>query len=437
MEMMEDEERRKDSHVDASSTAKTPNPNWTRFGGLHQPKTSAPKTSATKTSRLGTLREEDSTLTPTSTLSDTPTITNAINGGKPPRNASADMPPPPARAIITPEVWNDDGYFDEKITVENEREEAFCVYRAADIGIIPNGDGETVTTTTLVCLHGCPYSSLSWAPFVKEFRNKCKTQTKVEIYAIDLRHHGESISMRDSGSDFSLGRMVEDVAMILKHLFSQTEIDRKCVLIGHSMGASVASSLALREDIWTKDVNDKNKTSLAGLIVVDVVEGSALKALPMMSLQLLNRPTSFRTMRDAFRWCLGFGGSTKSVESARISFPSQLQQKSNGNSSSFSDSNSEREDASSPFTFRCDVVKTEPYWKEWYLGMSERFLSAKTSKALLLAGTDRLDTPLTIAQMQGKFQMVVFPNSGHAIQEDEPEKFAQVVQDFLARYVQN
>ena len=168
MEMMEDEERRKDSHVEASSTAKTPNPNWTRFGGLHQPKTSASKTSAIKTSRLGTLREEEST-----------SFTNAINGGKPPRNASADMPPPPARAIITPEVWNDDGYFDEKITVENEREEAFCVYRAADIGIIPDGDGKTVTTTTLVCLHGCPYSSLSWAPFVKEFRNKCKTQTKV------------------------------------------------------------------------------------------------------------------------------------------------------------------------------------------------------------------------------------------------------------------
>ncbi|CAL6312769.1 unnamed protein product [Bathycoccus prasinos] len=389
---MEDEERREDSHVYASSTAKTPNPNWTRFGGLHQP-----KTSATKTSRLGTLREEDSTLTPTSTLSDIPTITNAINGGKPPRNASADMPPPPARAIITPEVWNDDGYFDEKLQLKTNEKKHFASIALQILGLY----------------------------------------LMVEIYAIDLRHHGESISMRDGGSDFSLGRMVEDVAMILKHLFSQTEIDRKCVLIGHSMGASVASSLALREDMWTKNVNDKNEISLAGLIVVDVVEGSALKALPMMSLQLLNRPTSFRTMRDAFRWCLGFGGSTKSVESARISFPSQLHQKSNGNSSSFSDSNSEREDASSPFTFRCDVVKTEPYWKEWYLGMSERFLSAKTSKALLLAGTDRLDTPLTIAQMQGKFQMVVFPNSGHAIQEDEPEKFTQVVQDFLTRYVQN
>ena len=50
----------------------------------------------------------------------------------------------------------------------------------------------TVPTTMLVCLHGCPYSSLSWAPFVKELRTKRK-MTKFEIYAIDLRNHGESI----------------------------------------------------------------------------------------------------------------------------------------------------------------------------------------------------------------------------------------------------
>lgn len=37
---------------------------------------------------------------------------------------------------------------------------------------------------------------------------------------------------------------------------------------------------------------------------------------------------------------------------------------------------------------------------------------------LLLAGTDRLDKELTIAQMQGKFQLVLLPSCGHAIQED-------------------
>lgn len=37
---------------------------------------------------------------------------------------------------------------------------------------------------------------------------------------------------------------------------------------------------------------------------------------------------------------------------------------------------------------------------------------------LLLAGTDRLDTALTVGQMQGKFQLVVLPAVGHTIQED-------------------
>jgi hypothetical protein len=35
--------------------------------------------------------------------------------------------------------------------------------------------------------------------------------------------------------------------------------------------------------------------------------------------------------------------------------------------------------------------------------------------ASTLAGTDRLDKELMIGQMQGKFQMVVLPASGHCV----------------------
>ena len=35
---------------------------------------------------------------------------------------------------------------------------------------------------------------------------------------------------------------------------------------------------------------------------------------------------------------------------------------------------------------------------------------------------DRLDTPLTVGQMQGKFQLTVLPQAGHAIHEDQPLK---------------
>ena len=50
------------------------------------------------------------------------------------------------------------------------------------------------------------------------------------------------------------------------------------------------------------------------------------------------------------------------------------------------------------------------------------FLSCSVPKMLLLAGVDRLDKDLTVGQMQGKFQMQVLPQCGHAVHEDVPEK---------------
>jgi protein phosphatase methylesterase 1 len=71
---------------------------------------------------------------------------------------------------------------------------------------------------------------------------------------------------------------------------------------------------------------------------------------------------------------------------------------------------------------------------------------------LLLAGTDRLDKELMIGQMQGKpssylqipnfvpsnifigkYQLQVFPDAGHFIHEDMPEKTATVLVDFWKR----
>lgn len=51
----------------------------------------------------------------------------------------------------------------------------------------------------------------------------------------------------------------------------------------------------------------------------------------------------------------------------------------------------------------------------------------------MLAGTDRLDKELMIGQMQGKYQLVVFPDAGHFVQEDLPEKTAGVLVDFWKR----
>ena len=52
---------------------------------------------------------------------------------------------------------------------------------------------------------------------------------------------------------------------------------------------------------------------------------------------------------------------------------------------------------------------------------------------MLLAGTDRLDKDLMIGQMQGKFQLQVFPEAGHFVQEDLPGRTADVVIEFYKR----
>jgi protein phosphatase methylesterase 1 len=45
-----------------------------------------------------------------------------------------------------------------------------------------------------------------------------------------------------------------------------------------------------------------------------------------------------------------------------------------------------------------------------------------------------MDKELTIAQMQGKFKLVVFDQVGHVIHEDQPKKVAQSFHDFLAQF---
>lgn len=61
------------------------------------------------------------------------------------------------------------------------------------------------------------------------------------------------------------------------------------------------------------------------------------------------------------------------------------------------------------YVWRTDLSASAPYWRGWYEGMSELFLTVKAPKILMLAGSDRLDKTLTIGQMQGKFQMSLLP----------------------------
>ena len=125
------------------------------------------------------------------------------------------------------------------------------------------------------------------------------------------------------------------------------------------------------------------------------------------------RPTAFSSLRDAMRWNATRGGGTTNPRSAALSLPSQLRRE-------------EAEDGRPRYVWRTDALlrATAPFWRAWYEGLSRKFLAVRAAKLLILAGNDRLDTELTVAQMQGKFQLALLPKTGHAVHEDSPEETA-------------
>ncbi len=71
---------------------------------------------------------------------------------------------------------------------------------------------------------------------------------------------------------------------------------------------------------------------------------------------------------------------------------------------------------------------------EWFEGLTKCFLNIKIPKILLLAGSDRMDKELTIAQMQGKFKLCVLANVGHLVHEDNPEATYGMINDFITTF---
>ncbi|KAK3027987.1 hypothetical protein RJ639_039340 [Escallonia herrerae] len=321
------------------------------------------------------------------------------------------------------------------------------------------------------CLHGGGFTGLSFALSAKIIKEKAR------VVAMDLRGHGKSST--ENELDLSIETLCSDVLAVLKTMYGDSP--PAIVLVGHSMGGSVAVHVAAKKAL----------PSLAGLVVVDVVEGTAMASLIHMQKILSNRmqyfPTIEKAVNDAFvlhlllsaildvtlffsvfhilklgssflgglaapvsllkcpdenhlelqmlglctelqglinpmwditsqippssakdvdglnwvEWSVK-GGSTRNIESARVSIPSTLMY----------------DDSKKCYIHTARLAETEQYWRGWsnvpaqqdgpiggvyelgpavvggarYEGLSEKFLSSPVPKLLLLAGTDRLDS---------------------------------------------
>ncbi|XP_054270315.1 protein phosphatase methylesterase 1 [Macrosteles quadrilineatus] len=336
----------------------------------------------------------------------------------------------------TPVEWNK--YFQERRDVIVGTD-SFRIYTIGEEGPV------------VVLLHGGGFSALTWAVLSKILYE----MADLRILALDLRGHGDTITSNDS--DLSIDTLVGDVINVINTVYN--EDTPPLVLMGHSMGGAVAVNVASSE---------KCPGSIVGVAVIDVVEGTALSALASMQSFLRGRPHSFNSIEDAIKWSLQ-NGQLRNVESAKVSMAGQLKNVGSGRTATAEldnyntlgggngggscdeevalEDDAIREDEEATFklpgigrgqyTWRIDLKATEQYWSGWFQGLSQKFLTARATRLLLLASLDRLDTDLTIGQMQGKFEMHTFDSAhnrcGHAVHEDLPVDVANVVAAFLIR----
>ncbi|MBN3297172.1 PPME1 methylesterase, partial [Amia calva] len=271
----------------------------------------------------------------------------------------------------------------------------------------------------LVLLHGGGHSALSWAVFTASMTSRVTCR----VLAVDLRGHGDT-QVRNS-DDLSTQTMSRDVANVVRAMYG--EIPPPLILVGHNMGGAIAIHTATGTLL----------PSVVGLVVIDVVEGSAMDVLHSMQNFLRGRPKTFKSIDHAIEWSIK-SGQIRNLESAKVSMVGQVRrmvlcasnrcdnidvapsdQPSPVNDviaerhEEFYDLNyvtdeadNLRSERQSVYSWRIDLSKAEKYWDGWFRGISNLFLSCNVPKLLLLAGIDRLDRDLTIGQMQGELYLI-------------------------------
>eukprot|EP00069_Balaena_mysticetus_P011293 bmy_01332T0 len=246
------------------------------------------------------------------------------------------------------------------------------------------------------------------------------SRVQCRIVALDLRGHGET-KVKNS-EDLSAETMAKDVGNVVEAMYG--DLPPPIMLIGHSMGGAIAVHTASSNLV----------PSLLGLCMIDVVEGTAMDALNSMQNFLRGRPKTFKSLENAVEWSVK-SGQIRNLESARVSMVGQVKQcegiASPEGSKSIVEGIIEEEEEDEEGSESVNKRKKEDDM-ETILTLGE--LNWQKQKNTGMAGVDRLDKDLTIGQMQGKFQMQVLPQCGHAVHEDAPDKVAEAVATFLIRH---
>ncbi len=255
----------------------------------------------------------------------------------------------------------------------------------------------------LFCLHGAGHSALSFSLLSELSKN-------YRLISYDFRGHANNTS--EPKDDLSMSTLVSDTEKVLlkiNELFPKDNI----IVLGHSLGGAVAVKTCCHifKTEFNKDLYDK----IQGIIVVDVIEGSAMESLPFMRGIVEKRQSEFSSINEAITYMSN--SQIRNLESCRVSIPPLLKESKNKKGNKI-------------YIWKTDLLATEKFWEDWYKDLSKEFLSIKTPKALILTDTNELDTPLTVGHMQGRFKLGVIKGTGHFIMEDDPASMMEQINSF-------
>ena len=146
--------------------------------------------------------------------------------------------------------------------------------------------------------------------------------------------------------DLSQETLIKDTIQVLNfvnNLFPGEAI----IVVGHSMGGSIATK-TVAEIFKNQEAYPILFEIILGLIVIDVVEGTAMDALPYMESIVKSRPKKFKSLEEGVEYFYRTG-TIKNIESARISVPPLLSEDKN-------------EQGVSSFLWKTNLLSSQKYW---------------------------------------------------------------------------
>ncbi len=241
--------------------------------------------------------------------------------------------------------------------------------------------------TPFVILHGLFGLLDNWQTLAKFWSQK------YHVYLVDLRNHGRS----PHSNEFNYDLMVEDLAeFITEHQLQNP------VVMGHSMGGKVAMNFALRYpeqvsklivvDIAPRAYPVHHQDIIDGLNAVDIAtmtsrteaEAALVPYIPEAETRLFLLKNLYRREDNSFGWRMNLAAIEKCIEEV-----------------------GQETTADTPFNKPTLFIK----------GEKSRYIQEK-------------DIP-AIQQLFPQVQLETIANTGHWVHAEAPEKFYQLVVDFI------